>query len=179
MFVTKALAASAEAGHGADSGVFPPFDSSTFASQLFWLVVTFGILYWVMSKVLVPRVSDILETRQARIADDIAKAQEFKEKADNAIAAYEQELAEAKANAGAIATKARDAAKAEADAIQTKVEAELADKMAAAETRIAEVRASAMNEVGSIASDATETIIEQLIGAKVTKADLAKVVGKQ
>ncbi|MEM0899643.1 MAG: F0F1 ATP synthase subunit B [Pseudomonadota bacterium] len=175
MFVTSALAATAETADAAD-GVFPPFDSSNFTSQIFWLVVTFGLLYWLMQKILVPRVSDILETRSDRIANDLDKANEFKEQADEAIAAYEQELATAKAKASEIGAKARDAAKSEADARQSKAEADLADKMVAAEQRISDVRAEAMKEVGSIASDATGSILEQLIGAKATKADLAKVI---
>lgn len=176
MFISTAMAATTDAAHGAGdaAGVFPPFDSSTFASQLFWLALTFGVFYWLMNKILVPRIGGILETRQSRIAEDLAKAQELKDDADAALAAYEQELANAKANANEIGTKARDKAKAEAEAEQSRVEAELADKMAQAETRIAQVRASAMAEVGTIASDATGSILEQLIGAKATAADLKK-----
>lgn len=175
MFISTAMAATTE-GAAEASGVFPPFDSSTYASQLFWLAVSFGVFYWLMNKVLVPRIGGILETRQSRIAEDLAKAQELKSEADNAIAAYEQELATAKANANEIGAKARDKAKAEADAEQAKIEADLAAKLDAAEARIQDVRTAAMAEVGTIAKDATGTILEQLIGAKVTAADLKKVI---
>lgn len=176
MFISTAIAATTEAAEHGGGGSFPPFDSSTFASQLFWLAITFGIFYWLMGKVLAPRISDILETRQSRIADDIDKAHEFKEQADNAIAAYEQELATAKANANEIATKARDKAKAEAEAERASVEAELAEKLATSEAQIAKTRASAMAEVGTIAEETTAAILDQLIGAKATKADLAKAI---
>lgn len=178
MFISSAMAATTDAAQGAAEagGVFPPFDSSTYASQLFWLAISFGVFYWLMNKILVPRIGGILETRQSRIAEDLAKAQELKDDTDNAMAAYEQELATAKANANEIGTKARDKAKAEAEAEQARIEADLADKMKAAETRISEVRTSAMAEVGTIAKDATGSIIEQLIGAKVTAADLKKVI---
>ena len=105
MFVINALAAGAETAaqdaaeaageHG--GGAFPPFDSSTFASQLFWLALTFGFLYWFMSRVIVPRIGSILETRQDRIAQDIDRAHELKTEADAAFAAYEQELADKQA----------------------------------------------------------------------------------
>lgn len=178
MFISTAMAATTEAAHDAaeGGGVFPPFDSSTYASQLFWLALSFGVFYWLMNKVLVPRIGGILETRQSRIAEDLAKAQELKDEADNALAAYEQELATAKMNANEIGTKARDKAKAEADAEQARIEADLAEKLASAETRITEVRSAAMAEVGTIAKDATSTILERLIGAKATEADLKKVI---
>jgi len=180
MFISSAMAATEDAAHGAakSGGAFPPFDATTYASQLFWLAITFGIFYWLMSKMLIPRLSNILEMRQARIAADLDKANEYKEQADEAIAAYEQALAEAKSNANEIATKARDKAKAEAEAERTKVEEALAGKLADAEKRISEVRASAMAEVGTIAEDVTGSIMDQLIGAKVTKADLAKAIDK-
>ena len=97
MFVTKAFAqeaaqeaveaahGAAEAAHGAE-GAFPPFDASTYPSQLFWLALTFGFLFWFMSKIIVPRIGGILEMRQDRIAQDLDKAHELKSEADEAIA---------------------------------------------------------------------------------------------
>ena len=103
-------------------------------------------------------------------------ARELQEKADEAHAAYEQELAQARSTAGDIGQKARDKAKAEADAQRQKVEAELGAKLDEAETRIATIREKAMAEIGTIATDTTGGIVEQLIGAKVTKADLARAI---
>ena len=150
------------------------FDSSTFASQLFWLALTFGFLLWFMSKVIVPRIGGILETRQDRIAQDLDKAHELKGEADAAIAAYEQELAEAKSSANEIAGKARDAAKAAAEAERHKVETALNKKLSEAETRIAAIRDKAMADVGAIAGDTTEAIVKQMIGGTVTKAEITK-----
>lgn len=174
MFVTAAIAAEA-ASEG--EKVFPPFDSSTFASQLFWLAITFGFFYWFIAKVISPRIGEILETRQDRIAGDLDMARDLQEKADEAHAAYEQELAQARTTAGEIGQKARDKAKAEAEAERQKVEAELATKLEEAESRIASIRKKAMAEVGSIATDTTAQIVDQLIGTSVTKAELTKAVG--
>ncbi|MEM5502149.1 F0F1 ATP synthase subunit B [Ahrensia kielensis] len=177
MFITEAMAAGTEAvGEHAESGIFPPFDTSTFASQLFWLAITFGFFLWFMSKVIVPRIGNILETRQDRIAQDLDKAREFRDDADASIAAYEQELAEAKAKANEIGQIAREKANAEANAERAKVEAELGTKLSAAEARIADIREKAMSEVGGIAEEAASEIFTQLIGGTVTKADLAKAV---
>lgn len=183
MFVTQAFAQEAaqtatEVAHGAAAAAhegavaFPPFDTTTFASQIFWLAITFGFLLWFMQKVIVPRIGGILETRQDRIAQDLDKAHELKTEADEAIAAYEQELASARTSANEIANKARDSAKAAAEAERQKVEASLAAKMAEAETRIASIRDQAMADVGAIAGETTEAIIAHLIGVDVTKAEL-------
>jgi F-type H+-transporting ATPase subunit b len=155
-----------EGGHG--SGVFPPFDSSTFASQLLWLAISFGLFYLLMSKVVMPRIGSILETRHDTIARDLDDAARSKAEADAAVAAYEQELATAKAKGNAIAATAREAAKSKAAADRTSVETSLNDKISAAEARIA--------DVGSIAEETASAVVEQLIGGKVTKAEIASAV---
>ncbi|MEE9313582.1 MAG: F0F1 ATP synthase subunit B [Rhizobiaceae bacterium] len=163
------------AEHGAKAP-FPPFQTETFASQLLWLAITFGVFYFLMSKVALPRISSILETRSDRIAQDLEEANRLKDESDEAIAAYEQELAEAKSNAHGIAQQARDSAKADVEAKRAKVEADLASKVAEAETRIAGIKSKAMSEVGSIAEDTTNALVSQLLGGKFTKAEIASAV---
>jgi len=157
-------------------GVFPPFDSSTFASQLLWLAITFGLFYLLMAKVALPRISSILEVRSDRIAQDLDEANRLKEESDAAIAAYEQELAEAKSRAHTIAQEARDEAKAEVEAKRAGIETDLAAKIADAEDRIAGIKKKAMGEVGAIAEATTEALVSELLGGKVTKADIASAV---
>lgn len=163
-----------EGGHG--SGVFPPFDSSTFASQLLWLAISFGLFYLLMSKVVMPRIGSILETRHDTIARDLDAAASSKAEADAAIAAYEQDLAAARAKGNAIAATARDAAKAKAAVDRSAVEASLNDKISAAEVRIADITAKALADVGSIAEETATVVVEQLIGGKVSKAEIASAV---
>lgn len=160
--------------HG--SGVFPPFDASTFPSQLLWLAITFGLFYLVMSKVIVPRIGSILETRHDRIAQDLDEAARLKTEADTAVATYEKELAEARAKGNVIANEARDAAKAKAEAERRKIEDSLTSKIAAAETRIAEIKQKALADVGAIAEDTASAVVEHLIGGKATKAEIAAAV---
>lgn len=160
----------------AASPPFPPFQSEYFSTQLVWLVLTFVAFYLLMSRVALPRLSEILETRSGRIARDLEEANRLKDESDAAHAAYEQELAEAKNRAHGIAQEARDAAKADTDAKREAVEADLATRIADAETRIAGIRDKAMAEVSTIAEDTTQALVEQLVGAKVTKAEAAKAV---
>lgn len=144
--------------------VFPPLQTETYGSQLFWLAVTFGVLYWAMSKLIVPRLTTIVEGRNARIAKDLEAAGKAKAQVDEAVAAYEAAMAEARANATATAQKARDEMAAKTDETRKSLEADLAKKLAKAEAAIARRRTEAMGEVKGIAMDAAAAIVAQLAG---------------
>jgi F-type H+-transporting ATPase subunit b len=186
MFVTPGYAqeqapaegeAHTEAGGGGhEGGSFPPFDPSTFPSQLLWLAITFGLFYLFMKRVALPRVGGILEVRRDRIQTDLDGAAGLKEDADAAVAAYEQELADARAKASAIGQEARDNGKAEAETQRKKVEADLEKRLSDAEARIASIKAAAMKEVGTIAEDTAAAIVQELIGGKLDKASVAAAV---
>ncbi len=175
MFISQALAASEEAAQSG-GGTFPPFDPTYFASQLLWLLITFGAFYLIMSRVVIPRLAGILESRHDRITRDLDETQRLKAEADAAEAAYEHELAEAKRNAHAIASEATEKAKQEAAGAREKVEAELAEKLSEAEARIAGIKSDAMAKVGDIAGNTTDEILKLLVGEKATKADIAKAI---
>jgi F-type H+-transporting ATPase subunit b len=168
--------AHSEAGPDHSSSGFPPFDSSTFPSQLLWLAITFGLFYLFLKKVVLPRIGGILEVRRDRIAQDLDQAARMKEEADAAVAAYEQELAEARNKANVIGQDARDSAKVEAEAARKEVEAGLEKKLAEAEERITSIKAAAMKEVGAIAEDTAVAIVEQLVGGRGDKSAIAAAV---
>ena len=90
-------------------GAFPPFASETFASQLLWFAVAFGLLYYVMSRFALPRVAAIMESRSQRIAADLAEAERLRAESEAAGAAYEKSLGDARAKAKAIAQEMREA----------------------------------------------------------------------
>ena len=149
---------------GEHKGAFPPFQSQTFASQLVWLVIAFVLLYALMAKWALPRVGRIIESRQKRIADDLADAERLKVQSDEAVAAYEKALADARARAQAIANETREQQQAAADATRKTLEGELNVKLAEAEKSIAATKQAAMANVRAIAEDAARAIIERLIG---------------
>lgn len=159
----------------ADAG-FPPFDASTFPSQLLWLAITFGLFYLFLKRVVLPRISGILEVRSDRIAQDLDQAARMKEEADAAVAAYEQELASARGKANTIGQEARDAAKAKAEVERRKVEAELDVRLSEAERRIAAIKDTAMNDVGAIAEETAGAIVQQLVGIEADRATVAAAV---
>jgi F-type H+-transporting ATPase subunit b len=154
-------------------GAFPPFDSSTFASQLVWLVITFVLLYALMAKVALPRVGGIIAQRQNRIDEHLAQANAFKAQSDTALAAYEKALADARARAQTIAGEMRDKQAAETAATRKKLEEQLNAKLAEAEKIIGASKQAAMANVRNIAADAAKAIVERLIGT--TPADSAVV----
>lgn len=179
MFVTYAIAAEEAAAAGAEahgSAGFPPFEPTFFPSQLLWLAITFGLFYFFLQRVALPRLGGIIEVRRDRIAQDLDQAALLKQEADAAIAAYEQGLAEARKKANLIGQQARDAAKAEADAERKTVEAGLDRKLSEAEARIAEIKGSAMKDVGTIAEETSAAIVQSLIGGNVSPAEASAAV---
>ncbi len=163
----------APAGHNA----FPPFQTENFPSQLVWLTLTFVLLYVLMSKVALPRIGSILAERSQHIAADLAAAQRLKEQSDAANAAYEAALADARARAQGIASATRERQAAEAEEINKRLEAQLHERLAAAEQSIAATRTAAMASVASIAADTAAAIVERLIGQVPADHEVAAASG--
>lgn len=161
---------------GAGEAAFPPFDPGTFSSTIFWLIITFGLLYLLMARVALPRVQSILKTRSDKIHEGLAAARKMRKEAEEAAAAYEKTLAEARANSQALANEAREKAKVEQDAKRQVLEAELDEKLKAAEARIAETKAQAMTNVSQIATEAAGAIVEHLTGQTADQAAIAQAV---
>jgi F-type H+-transporting ATPase subunit b len=166
----------AEGGVEHVESVFPPFDSTTFPSQLLWLAITFGTLYYLMAKVALPRIAGILENRRDRIASDLDTAGRLKEESDEAIAGYERALGEARQKAFTIAESARQEARDAADKQRAGIEEELNTKLAAAETRIGEIKSQALREVSSIATEAAGEIVAKLSDTGAPPADVVAAV---
>src|SRR3981189_653093 len=151
----------ADGGHKAP---FPPFQKDTFASQLVSLLVAFVALYLIVSRIALPRVGSLLDARQNAIEGDLAAAQKLKDDSDNALKAYETELAAARARAQAISTETREKLNAVAEAERKSLEDKLSVKLAEAEKTIAATREGAMRNVRGIAADAASAIVQRLTG---------------
>src|SRR5260370_22621788 len=151
----------ADGGHG---GNFPPFDSSTFASQLVSLLVAFVALYLIVSRIALPRVGSVLDARQKAIEGDLTEAQKLKDASDAALKAYESELAAARARAQAISAETREKLNTAADAERKTLEGRLTVKLAQAEKTISATREAAMSNGRSISADAAAAIAQRLTG---------------
>ncbi|WP_414475027.1 F0F1 ATP synthase subunit B' [Microvirga sp. M2] len=157
--------AETQAHGGAHEDVgFPPFATETYAGQLLWLLITFAVLYTLMSKLVLPRLSGIIENRRSIIARDLDNAAAMKTRAEEAGAAYEKALAEAKGRAQTLAQETRAKLAAESDAKRKALEADLNKRLAESEATIAGRKAEAMGHVRGIARDTASAIIERLTG---------------
>jgi F-type H+-transporting ATPase subunit b len=151
-----------EADGGHHGGGFPPFDSSTFASQLVSLAIAFVALYLIVKRIALPRVGGIIDARQDAIEGDLAAAQKLKDESDAALKAYEGELAAARSRAQAIGNETREKLNTAAEAERTALEAKLNAKLVDAEKQIAAT--AAMSNGRGIAADAATAIVQRLVG---------------
>lgn len=154
----------------AHSEVFPPFDPASFGGQLLWLAITFAALYFLMSRVALPRIGSILETRRTRIEGDLKEAERLRQETEKAAAAYEAALAEARKNAHGIAEETRAGIKADIDGRRADVEAGLSKRVAEAEARIQADKDAALANVGSIAAETAQALVAKISGS-VTAAE--------
>lgn len=143
----------------------PQLDASYFPGQIFWLALTFGVLYILMSRVALPGVARVQKKREDVIAKDLAIANELNETAKKMVAEYEKVLADARAQASvAVNTSAIAQKAAEQQAAQQKV---LMQKLREAESRIMTAREAALREARSTATDIANAVIEKITGLKM------------
>ena len=159
-----------EAQHSAG---FPPFKTESFPSQIFWLVVTFAVLFVVLWRVAGPRISGVIGARHDQIDGDLKAAEQHRAEATAALAAYEAALAAARAKAHAQAEENRRAIETEVEQAKAEADAMAREAGAKAETGIAAARAEAATHVTKAAQDAAVDIVNRLIGVTVT-ADEAR-----
>lgn len=168
-------AAAAEHAQG-----MPQLDFSTYPNQIFWLVVTLVVIYFVLTRIALPRIASVLSERASTIAADLARAEELRKQAADAEEAYNKALADARAEAQAIIARAKAEMQAELDAAMAEADAQIAEKLKESEARIAEIRASAMQSVADVARETAEVLVEALMPQlKVGKADIEAAVAKQ
>lgn len=158
-------------------GGFPPFDTTTFPSQLFWLAVTFAFLFTVVWRVAGPRINGAITSRRGAINGAIAEAGKAREQAEAAQAGYESALGAARGRANALAEETRTGLNAEIAKAKSEADADAAQAMAAADARINATRDTAKAAVSAAARDAAIAIVERLTGDKVSADEAAKAVG--
>lgn len=181
-----AAAPSTDAAHSATthatteahSEVFPPFDPSTFGTQLVWLAITFAALYLLMSRLALPRIGSILETRRTRIEGDLKEAERLRQETEKAAAAYEAALTEARRNAHKIAEETRASIRQDIDNRRAEVESRLAARVSEAEGRIATTKTAALANVSDIAAETAEAVVAKILGQSVSAQDVRDAVGQ-
>ena len=154
----------------------PQFWIEDFAPQMVWLVIAFVALYFLMARIALPRVTNLLETRHGRIADDLDQAAELKNQAEAVMVAYEAALVEARGEAQATITKAALEAAQEMEKRNAAVAETLAEEAAAAASRIHDAKIEALAALRGVATELALAAAERLLEAKVPEAEVSEAV---
>jgi F-type H+-transporting ATPase subunit b len=154
------------------SGGLPQFDLAQWPGEMFWMLITFGVMFLLFAKVFVPRVGGTIAQREDKIGGDIGEARRLRDEAEAQSKAAAEELAAARARAQKLALDAKTEAAAEAVARRAEEDAKLAETLTAAEARIAAVKAEAMTHVRAIAADTAAAIVERLTGAPASASEV-------
>ena len=168
----------ASAAHAAGDGEagLPQLKIETWPSQLFWLVVIFGVGYIFMARVVTPRIGSVLEERRSRLDDDLNRARDASAEAAQTRADYEASLDAARNDAAEFARNAAADAAAKSEKEGAKAAKKMATKIAAAETKLAAARSEAEGNIVAVAAEAAMDAAQHLAGVKATKAQAEKAV---
>jgi F-type H+-transporting ATPase subunit b len=156
----------------------PQLDVATYASQLFWLAVTFIVLLFLMSKLGLPRVRSVIEARGKRIDDDLGRAEEIKNEAEAAMAAYQRALADARAQAQTTIRERTEHFAAEAAERQRQLTEALKKQTSEAELQIIAAKDRAFADIRAVAVDVARSITEKLTGAAADEGILGPAVDR-
>ena len=156
----------------------PQLDVSAWPPQLIWLAISFIALYFIVVRYAIPRVGGVIHERRTVIERDLGEAQGLKAATEQAVAIYEKELAEARARAQAIALATRDKLTGEADKERAKLDAELNDKISAAEKEVAAAKDKALAGAEDLAAEIAADIVNELAGANLSKADAVRALAR-
>ena len=170
-----ATEATAEAGKAVG---MPQLDFSTWPNQIFWLLVTLVVIYLVLSKIALPRIGAVLADRKSTITNDLAAAEELKQKAVSAEKAYNDALANARTEAAKIIAAAKAEIQKDLDAATAKADAEIAAKAAESEKTIAGIRDGAAAAVAEVAKDVAAALVGALGGGADAKTVTAAVTAR-
>lgn len=153
----------------------PQLCADWMSNQVFWLVITLVAIFFVMSRIALPRIGAVLAERSGTITNDIAAAEDLKNKAAEAEAAYEQALVDARAQAQKIVAEAKAEIQAKLDVEIQKADAHLAAKTAESEAAIAEIRAGAVKSVTAVAKDTAKELVAAMGGSADAKTITAAI----
>jgi F-type H+-transporting ATPase subunit b len=157
-------------------GGFPPFKTESYPSQIFWLVITFVLLFVFVWKVVVPRIGGMIITRKRRIAEELAKAEEDRREAEATWTTYQNAIIEARQQARSLIEETRTHVRADVERAEKAADSQADDAIAQAEARLTQLRAQAREQIRRAAQDAAQSIVSRLIGETVSPDEAAAAV---
>jgi F-type H+-transporting ATPase subunit b len=150
--------------------------AETYASQIFWLLIVFGLIYFVVGRGMLPKIEATVDARDRKIADDLAAAHRARAAADETQEAYRARMNDARAKAQAATQAARAEAAAETEKRVKIADDEFAARVATADARIAEAQAQALASIADVAAEAAQDIVARIAGQNVSRDQAAAAV---
>ena len=145
-------------------------------SQLFWLLLVLGIIYFGIGKAMLPKIQSTVDARDSRIAEDLAEAQRARAGADDTEAAYRARMEQSRAEAMRVTQDAKLATARDAEARIRKADEKIAKKTEAAEAKLREATEAALADIENVAAEAAEEMVAKLAGLSVGRDRAAKAV---
>jgi len=150
--------------------------SEVLLSQLFWLAIGLGFIFFVIARGMVPKIQATVDAREKQIADDLEQAQAARSAAEETEEAWRQRMDAARAEGARIANEAKQASARDTEAKVKAAAEKLTQKIESAEAKIRKARDSARSEIESVAVDAAQNLVATLTGIKIDKKDAAQAV---
>ena len=160
----------------AESSGMPQLNPEFWISQIFWLILTFGILYFVLSKLILPKISKNLEIRKSQIQDNIEAAEKQREESEKKIAEYEKIIHDSKNEAKNYFKQAKEKILKNINIKKDILDKELNEEIEKAESEIQEFTGRAPEKINKIAIETSADLLQQLIGAEVNSSSISAIV---
>jgi F-type H+-transporting ATPase subunit b len=160
----------------AESGGMPQLNPEFWISQIFWLTLTFGILYIVLSKLILPKISDNLESRKSQILENIEAAEKQRQNSEEKLKEYEEIVSKSKMEAKNIFNQVREKALKDISAKKDVLDKQIDDEIGKAEQEIKELQKGAADKINKIAIETSSELIQKLIGAEVNNSSISAIV---
>ena len=163
----------------AESSGMPQLNPEFWVSQIFWLVLTFGILYLVLSKIVLPKISENLETRKSEILENIETAEKQRKESENKIKQFEKIVLESKIEAKNLFNEKRQKVLEDIAKKRSALEEDIDSEIGAAEVEINKLRNTSGDKINKIAIETSSELIRQLIGEDVNSSSISAIVEDQ
>jgi len=160
----------------AESGGMPQLNPEFWISQIFWLTLTFGILYIVLSKLILPKISANLELRKSQIQDNVEAADKQRENSESKLKEYDDIVLKSKLEANNIFKEAREKVLKDINNKKEILDKQIDEEIKKAEKEISLLRKSAPEKINKIAIDTSSELIKRLIGAEVNNSSISAIV---
>ena len=160
----------------AESGGMPQLNPEFWISQIFWLTLTFGILYIILSKLILPKISDNLESRKSQILENVEAAEKQRQNSEEKLKEYEKIVLKSKMEAKSIFNQATEKALKDISAKKEVLDKQIDDEVGKAEQEIKVLQSGAAEKINKIAIETSSELIQKLIGAEVNNSSISAIV---